>query len=111
MRRRTDDRERGAQRSEAADPFARLDLKEIARDGAHLLAEQRETGHGAPRVAQDLEDRERPAEQGLASECPLDHHELARPGPPGDGRRFYFQDVVRVGEAVVGRYAGVHIDR
>ena len=67
---------------------------------------------GAPlRVAQDFEDRERPAEQRIHAARGLDHHELSRPREAGDLRRVERQHAVVVGEPRVRQDHGVDVAR
>ena len=67
-----------AERAEAGDALAGLERVEQA--GAVTptrLAEDAIAGRRAGAVAQDLEDRERPAEQRIEAAARLDHHELS----------------------------------
>ena len=76
-----------------------------------ILPRMRHAGRRARGVAQDLEDRERPAEQRIEAAARLDHHELSRLGAGGHVGRVEREDVVIGREPGVGADHGLAIDR
>ena len=78
---------------------------QLRRRGTDFLAEEREAGGGAVRVAQDLEDGERPPQQRLEAGLRFDHDELSRERGRGHLRR------IECDHVVVGRQPAVVANR
>jgi hypothetical protein len=82
------------ERSKAVDARSRLELEEQRRSKAGAFVEDRNPGGPAVTIAQDFEDRERPAQQRIQTARRLDHDELSGTRVRGNARGVERQHVV-----------------